>query len=195
MPTLPTPTTLRARSTIRNSSSRCRRSCCSVRRYSRNSWWMTPSSRSNGRPASAARSAAGTISGGSETMRGSPSTRCVSFANALRLSFVRAFSAAFATLAAWCFACWSWRFRSIVSTSRRAYQTSRLRASASLRIHSRYEPTAASTAFVRSAFVKSRSRPAISKLAASRFRSHSNGPGNVSSKSLRSKTSARSGEA
>ena len=64
-------------------------------------------------------------------MRGSPSTTCVSFANALRLSFVRAFSAAFATLAAWCFACWSWRFRSIVSTSRRAYQTSRLRGSAS----------------------------------------------------------------
>ena len=42
---------------------------------------------------------------------------------------------------------------------------------------------------------KPRSRPAISKLAASRFTSHSNGPGSVSSKSLRSKTRVRSGEA
>ena len=39
------------------------------------------------------------------------------------------------------------------------------------------------------------SRPATAKLAASRLTSHSNGPGRVSSKSLTSKTSRRSGEA
>ena len=37
--------------------------------------------------------------------------------------------------------------------------------------------------------------PATTKLAASRFVSHSNGPGSVSSKSLRSNTRLRSGEA
>ena len=146
-------------------------------------------------PASLARSAADTINGGSETMRGSPSTSSVSFANAFMLSFVRALAAAFATVAACCFACCARSRCSIVSTSSRAYQTSRLPASASFRIHSRYERTEFRTALVRSASVKSRSRPAISKLAASRFRSHSNGPGSVSSKSLRSKTSVRSGEA
>ena len=49
--------------------------------------------------------------------------------------------------------------------------------------------------FSRCAFVKLRSRPQISKLVARRFRSHSNGPGSVSSKSLRSKTRSRSGDA
>ena len=38
------------------------------------------------------------------------------------------------------------------------------------------------------------SRAATTKLAAIRFTSHSNGPGSVSSKSLRSNTSLRSGE-
>ena len=38
-------------------------------------------------------------------------------------------------------------------------------------------------------------RPAITTLAASRLMSHSQGPGSVSSKSLVSKTSVRSGEA
>ena len=92
-----------------------------------------------GMPASAASSAAGTISGGSETMRGSPSTSCVSFAKAFRLSFVLAFSAACTTVAAWRPAFRSARFRSSVSASRCAYQTSRLRATASFRIQSRYE--------------------------------------------------------
>ncbi len=41
--------------------------------------------------------------------------------------------------------------------------------------------------------VNPRSRPAISMLAASRFTSHSHGPGSVSSKSLTSNTSRRSG--
>ena len=43
--------------------------------------------------------------------------------------------------------------------------------------------------------VKSRSRPAISKLAARRLTSHSQGPGRVSSKSLTSNTRRRSGAA
>ena len=43
--------------------------------------------------------------------------------------------------------------------------------------------------------VKPLSRPATATLAANRLTSHSNGPGRVSSKSLRSKTSRRSGEA
>ena len=38
-------------------------------------------------------------------------------------------------------------------------------------------------------------RPAITMLAASRLTSHSQGPGSVSSKSLASKTSVRSGDA
>ncbi len=79
-------------------------------------------------------------------MRGSPSTSSVSFANAFMLSFVRALAAAFATVAACCFACCARSRASIVSTSSRAYQTSRLRASASFRIHSRYERTAFRTA-------------------------------------------------
>ena len=44
---------------------------------------------------SGASSSIGTISGGSLMIRGSPSTRWVSFENALRLSFVRAFSTFF----------------------------------------------------------------------------------------------------
>ena len=43
--------------------------------------------------------------------------------------------------------------------------------------------------------VKSRSRPAIAKLAARRLTSHSQGPGRVSSKSLTSTTRRRSGAA
>ena len=47
----------------------------------------------------------------------------------------------------------------------------------------------------RVAWSKSRLRAAISRLAANRLRSHSNGPGMVSSKSLTSKIRSRSGEA
>ncbi len=46
----------------------------------------------------------------------------------------------------------------------------------------------------RSASVKPLLRPAIDRLAASRLTSHSHGPGSVSSKSLMSNTSSRSGE-
>ena len=59
----------------------------------------------------------------------------------------------------------------------------------------RYSATHAMTIARRSARSNPRSRPRTSKLAASRFTSHSHGPGRVSSKSLMSKSSCRSGEA
>jgi hypothetical protein len=54
---------------------------------------------------------------------------------------------------------------------------------------------AASVAARTSALAKPLLRAAMVKLAASRFTSYSNGPGSVSSKSLRSNSSRRSGEA
>ena len=83
----------------------------------------------------------------------------------------------------------------IASTSRRVYQTSMLRISAKRAIASRYSRAAAITTEPQAASSKPRSRPATAKLAASRFTSHSNGPGSVSSKSLMLKTRLRSGAA
>jgi hypothetical protein len=80
------------------------------------------------------------------------------------------------------------------SIFRWAYQTSRVLIFAASRILSRYLRTPALTIARRSDGAKPRSRPAISKLAASLFTSHSHGPGRVSSKSLMSNTSWRSGE-
>ena len=57
---------------------------------------------------------------------------------------------------------------------------------------SRYCAAPARTMVRRSFVVKPRSRPAISRLAASRLTSHSQGPGRVSSKSLMPKTRLRS---
>ena len=79
----------------------------------------------------------GTINGGSEMMRGSPSTSWVSLANAFRLSLVCAFAAAFLTVLICCLcfsaaspatSCW---------TSSREYQTLRLPIAANDRIPSR----------------------------------------------------------
>ena len=83
----------------------------------------------------------------------------------------------------------------IAATSSRVYQTSMLRISAKRAIASRYSRAAAITTERQTASSKPRSRPATAMLAASRFRSHSNGPGSVSSKSLMLKTSLRSGAA
>jgi hypothetical protein len=83
----------------------------------------------------------------------------------------------------------------IISTLRRAYQTSRLRIAAKPRIASRYSPATVLTTASRSLRLKPFSRAAISKLAARRLTSHSHGPGRLSSKSLRSKTRLRSGAA
>ena len=62
-------------------------------------------------------------------------------------------------------------------------------------IASRYADTAAVVASRASALEKPLLRAAIVKLAAMRFTSYSNGPGSVSSKSLTSNNSLRSGEA
>ena len=71
-------------------------------------------------------------------------------------------------------------------TSMWAYHTSRLRIAAACAIRARYSATPAATIPRRAAGSNPRSRPAISKLAASRLTSHSQGPGSVSSKSLMS---------
>ena len=61
-------------------------------------------------------------------------------------------------------------------------------------IRRRYAPIAYRRARWLNDRVQPSERPATMKLAARRFVSHSNGPGSVSSKSLRSNTSDRSGE-
>ena len=81
------------------------------------------------------------------------------------------------------------------STSSVAYQMSRLLIPANVRIARRYDFTVPVTIAAHSLASNPRLRPAISKLAARRLTSHSNGPGCVSSKSLMSKTNDRSGDA
>jgi hypothetical protein len=128
-------------------------------------------------------------------IRGWPSTSWQSFARARKLSLVRAVSTVRSKVRI-AFPLTSRRQRSrIPAAFRRAYQTSRLRIAANSRIASRYERTVLRTAARICFGVNSRSRPAISKLAASRLTSHSHGPGRVSSKSLTSITRRRSGAA
>ena len=79
--------------------------------------------------------------------------------------------------------------------SRWAYQTSRFFIPAKPAIAVRYAPTVSSTIRSCSSPRKPLSRAAINMLAANRLTSHSHGPGSVSSKSLTSNTSRRSGEA
>ena len=136
----------------------------------------------------------GTMSGGSLTIRGSPSTTWVSLSNAWMLSFVRAFSTRrsaslrpFLSSSAWSRGSPSW-------ICMRAYQTSRLRIDANSRIAVRYSPTEAVITSPRSASENPLFRPATARLAARRFTSHSHGPGRVSSKSLMSNSSSRSGD-
>ena len=76
-----------------------------------------------------------------------------------------------------------------------AYQMSIVPISANSAIAFRYAATVARVAARASALAKPLLRAAMVKLAASRFTSYSNGPGSVSSKSFRSKTSVRSGDA
>src|SRR4051794_19961078 len=87
------------------------------------------------------------------------------------------------------------RSRRTPSTSIRAYQTARLPVPANRAIAVRYSSTAPRT--MRSWLLAEYPllTAAISMLTASRLTSHSQGPGRVSSKSLRSNTSRRSGEA
>ena len=126
---------------------------------------------------------------------GLPSTTRTSRSNAFMLFFLWAFLT-FLCASFICFLSATLLISaSRVSTSRRAYQTSRLCIAANSRIASRYERTVLRTAARVCFGVKSRSRPAISKLAARRLTSHSQGPGRVSSKSLTSNTRLRSGAA
>ena len=93
MPTLPTPTTLRAAWTSVNWSSRCRRSDCRVRRY------LPSTARTCSYSAlactSANSSSSGTISGGSLMIRRRPSTTVVSLHSACVLSRVWALASIF----------------------------------------------------------------------------------------------------
>ena len=144
---------------------------------------------------SAKSSSIGWISGGSLMMRRSPSTMWVSLSSAWMLSRVRALAM---------FAAARLRDRestsvrmlaSSASTSIWAYHTSRFVIVANSDIADRYAAPIASRTVFRSLVEKLLSRPAMAKLAASRFTSHSHGPAWVSSKSLIPKTSCRSGEA
>jgi hypothetical protein len=144
------------------------------------------------------RSSIGTMTGGSATMRNSPSISPARLANTRVLSRVLA-------LATICSTAWpsvlptrsartSLRTSSSsIPASKCSYQASRLPIRAARRILSRYSPTPAVTMARRSAGANPRSRPMISKLAARRLTSHSHGPGRVSSKSLMSNSMRRSG--
>ena len=140
VPTLPTPTTLRAMCTYENS--RIGWFCCwRVDWYDASTSRIQSSSCSRVRPIGSSCSI-GTMSGGSAVIRSSPSTTSVSFATARMLSFVRAFasaaSARFTCLSPSCF-----RFRSSAryamnrSVSSWSYQASSTRDSAACSIRSR----------------------------------------------------------
>ena len=76
-----------------------------------------------------------------------------------------------------------------------AYQTSKVRIPANCAIASRYALTDSTVTAFASALLKPLLRAAMVKLAAIRFRSYSNGPGRVSSKSFSPNSSCRSGDA
>lgn len=141
------------------------------------------------------RSVSGTTIGGSAAIRSRPSTTSASLPKACRLSRERALPSARSTfLRPRPPNCSAATVRSR-SASVLAYHTSRLRIPANRAIDSRYERTEARTIPARSRCVKPFARPAMTRLAASRLTSHSQGPGSVSSKSLMSKSRFRSGEA
>ena len=144
------------------------------------------------------RSSIGMMIGGSATMRSSPSTSSVRLANTRMLSRVLALAtiSSFALASSLVTRLIRTSLRTILSSipaSRCWYHASRLLIPEASRIRSRYSRTPAMTTARRSAGVKPRSRPMTSKLAASRFTSHSHGPGRVSSKSLMSNSIRRSG--
>ena len=175
VPTLPTPTTLRAMSTKRCVRNRYSRSASRLSAY----WSSTvctnaDCSRASTGPTS---SRIGTSSGGTWLKRSSPSTRSVSFLTARRLVLRRALANGRAN---------SIRplplslppKRSTISLAvRRSYQTSRWLRPAKARIASRYSRTQSSTIHRRRSAGSPTSRPAISALAAIRLTSHSHGPG------------------
>ena len=114
------------------------------------------------------------------------------------LSFVRAFASAFsARFSALSASAAAGRelAANVDSMSRCAYQTSRFFIAAKRAIAVRYSSTVSSTTRSCAFAEKPLSWAAMSMLTASRLTSHSHGPGSVSSKSLMSNTSLRSGEA
>ena len=111
------------------------------------------------------------------------------------LSFVRAFASVFSVRLTVLGLNCEPNSASAFSMSRCAYQTSRFFIPAKLAIAVRYAPTVSSTIRSCSPPRNPLSRAAINMLAANRLTSHSHGPGSVSSKSLTSNTSRRSGEA
>ena len=193
VPTLPTPTTLRAMSTNSYPPSRCRRSGCRVRRYPASSRRISTSIRSRSAFGSACSS--GTTRGGSPMMRRCPSTTEVSLPIACRLSWVRARACALVHRLRRALSSCTASCGPSSSRSARAYHTSRSRMPANWLIACRYRPTAVRTMSARALRPKPLSRPATDRLAASRLTSHSHGPGWVSSKSLTSNIRRRSGEA
>ena len=88
-----------------------------------------------------------------------------------------------------------WRSSSPSSGAMCEYQTARLPNPAWVIMVSRYSAAHPRTIFFRSLPENPLSFAAITKLAASRLTSHSNGPGYVSSKSLMSNANFRSGVA
>src|SRR5918995_970318 len=137
-----------------------------------------------------------TRSGGSSFITRRPSTTLVSLDRACRLSRPRAFRTVLLNFLAVVFLALASESRPRISSSpTREYQTSSSPISENSAIRCRYEATDARAASRQSGASKPLSRPATTKLAARRFTSHSQGPGRVSSKSLRSKSRARSGEA
>jgi hypothetical protein len=122
----------------------------------------------------------------------------VSFDSACRLSFVRAFSMFFSAAVAnfrRLFLTLAVALATISCASSLEYHTSRFRMLANSAIAVRYAATAAVAASAERDASNPLSRDATTKLAASRARSYSNGPGSVSSKSFRSKTRVRAREA
>ncbi len=154
----------------------------------------------------ASSSRAGMTTGGWLTIRYRPLTTSPSFASACKLSRVCVFDAFFfarcAPSLAWAAVCLDRvpLVTMLIAAMRscsvsRAYQISMLRISANSIMASRYADTEFSVAEVTSDALNPLLRPAMAKLAAIRFTSYSNGPGRVSSKSLRSKSNVRSGDA
>ena len=201
VPTLPTPTTLRAVWTYLNSSNGMvvdpkRLSVRAIERAA-----CRRRARRARRPR-AVRSSSGTISGGSATIRSSPSISPVRFAK--HAACCRGSSPSrcpsrprFGLLLAEALLA-DLRARPVQDLRRRRRGRTRRRGCASRRpcriIAAVLARRRRITIARRSAGSNPRSRPRTSKLAASRFTSHSHGPGSVSSKSLMSNSSCRSGE-
>ena len=196
VPTLPTPTTLRAKSTSWNCSSRTRRSYWSVSAVVAQE--LLSAGLEHGRaPRTSAKSSSGTISGGSETIR----ALAVDLAGELRERLHAVAPARLRERLVEPLAHLARRTASdscgiSFSMSRRVYQTSRFLIPANSRHRGavRGDRLEHDRAPARRG-VKPLSRAAISMLTARRLTSHSHGPGSVSSKSLMSNTSRRSGEA